>query len=916
MREFLKKRQERKQKIVSLVKADQQRSKKRKAEIATLAPEEQQIARKQDKIQAKFKKNELKVQLKQMDRKERKSFKKAAKIYRKVNHRRGRTIGWALFLSLILIIAVQVGPTVSNFVNVLTAKDITMDSSTPEALAAMQYGDQISEEVANEGIVLLKNDNNNLPLDNRKVNIFGTSSHSLRYGGGGSGASDISRAVNFYEGLSAAGIEYNESLFNLYQDLAGIETKESTGIIQVLKALAGGGITDEPDIDYLTDDIITEAKAYSDDAFIMISSAGTEASDFTVDQLMLTENKRALIEKVAENFENVTIIVNAGNTIDLGFIEEYSSIKSAIWIGTPGPYGATSLGKILTGEMNPSGRLTDTYAYDVASSPASVNFGDYQYDNYDKAFINYQEGIYVGYRFYESFYEGNEAAYQQAVQYPFGYGLSYTNFNWEVTAKNFDLDGIELTVKVTNTGDFAGKDVVQLYYSAPYIEGGLEKSAIELGAYAKTEELKPGESEEVTLHFATRDMASYGTGEEAYIMDEGIYQIKLAKNVHEIVDTFDFSIDNTIVIKENDKTGVAYENRFTDAAGGLKYLSRSDWEGTFPNDSTISHTAPQSLLDAVNRVDIPENLTMPTFNADNGLKLVDMQGLAYDDPKWDAFLDQFTAEEFKKLVTHGAYKTIGIERLGVPQTLLMDGPAGYSYFFGSFNAASYASEIVVASTWNDELAYRMGEAAGKEARTYGIQGWYAPAMNIHRTAQGGRNFEYFSEDPLISGKMSAAITRGAQDQGIIVFMKHFAMNDQETNARGGIHIWADEQAIREIYLRPFEITVKEANVLGAMSSFSYIGEKWAGANPNLLQGILRDEWGFEGLVSSDAVFGFMKAKDAIVAGNDLMLDVLGPISSKKGLDKAYKENPEWIAHGLRNSAHNIFYTILKTDIHE
>ncbi len=307
---------------------------------------------------------------------------------------------------------------------------------------------------------------------------------------------------------------------------------------------------------------------------------------------------------------------------------------------------------------------------------------------------------------------------------------------------------------------------------------------------------------------------------------------------------------------------------------------------------------------------------MPTFEADNGIELEDLKGLDFDDPQWDAFLDQFTLEEMIDFVSNGAYRTMEIERLGVPPTLLMDGPAGFSYFFKPIEAAAYPSEVVLASTWNHDLAYAMGEAVGKEARAYGIQGWYAPGMNIHRTAFGGRNFEYFSEDPILTGEIATDLTRGAQDQGIIVFMKHFALNDQETNARSGNLVWANEQAIREIYLKPFEMTVKEGEVLGAMSSFSIIGTKWAGANPVLLNDVLRDEWGFEGFVSSDAVFGFMEAPDAVVAGNDLMLDIMSPHAQVKMLEDAYEKDPSGIANGVRTSTHHVLYTILQTYLFE
>jgi len=914
--DYFKNKQAKKSELVRKVKEDKAKLRERKQEIKALPEAARKAAIDHDKQLQHEQKQQRKMELKALNRKDRRAMKKEAKRYKKIKNRPRRFTGWSIVAVVVILLFVQFGPIASGLIDALTGKHITAVTDSPEGIAAREYGGKIAEEIANEGIVLLKNEDKQLPLNDKKVNVFGLAALELRYGGGGSGAGDTSRAVNLFKGLENAGIAYNTELHDLYQEVgakAGVGAKASTGIVQVVKGMLGMNSSDEPKVDYLTDEAIKQAKAYSENALIVIASESTEASDATAEQLKLTENKRALIEKVANSFKNVTIIVNAGNALELGFVEEYESIKSVLWIGTPGPYGANALGNILAGNVNPSGRITDTYVYDNSSSPASVNFGDYKYDNLKYSFLNYQEGIYVGYRFYETYFLNDEAGYKDTVLYPYGHGLSYTDFEWKVLNQTLSEEKIELQVEVKNVGDRAGKDVVQVYYSAPYIAGGTEKSAIELATYAKTSLLEAGQSEVLTLSFAAEEMASYDMNvEEAYVLDPGTYSIKVARNVHDIAASYDLELAQKKVYKEDKDTKTAYENRFDLAKGEITYLSRNDWKKTYPSDENISHEAPEYVLDAFSKKKEASNMEMPTIGADNGLKLEDLKGLAFDDPKWATFLDQLTMDEMIDYVANGAYRTMAIDRLGVPKTLLMDGPAGFSYFFKPIEAASYPSEIVIAATWNNDLAYRMGEAVGKEARAYGIQGWYAPGMNIHRTAQGGRNFEYFSEDPVLSGKMAASMINGAEDQGIIAFMKHFALNDQETNARSGNLIWANEQAIRELYLKPFEITVKESSPLGAMSSFSIIGTKWAGANSVLLNDILRKEWGFEGFVSSDAVFGFMKAPDAVVAGNDLMLDIMTPSKNVKLLKEAYKKDPSGIAIGVRTSVHHVLYTILQT----
>jgi beta-glucosidase len=911
MIEYFKKRKAWKQEILQRVREDKAMQKERKQEISALPKTERKEAVKSDKLLRKKEKQQRKEELKSLSRKDRKVTKKEAKMYKKLKNRPRRIAGWSVVALLLLTVSLTVGPTVSSLVGNITGKHITIHTTSAEGVKAREAADVIAEKIANEGIVLLKNENNSLPLADKKINVFGSSAFSFKYGGGGSGASDQSRAINLFDALKNAGIEYNQELYDYYTglpELKEVTGKSETGLVQVIKGmLSGKEAAGEPDV---TKTALDQAIEYSDNAMIIIQSEAVEASDVSVDQLKLSDEMHDLVEKVAKNFSNVTIVVNAGNTLELGFVEEFPSIQSVLWVGTPGPFGTNSLAKVLSGELNPSGRITDTYVYDVGSSPASENFGDYKYENLDLSYLNYEEGIYVGYRFYETFYQGNEEGYKQTVQYPFGSGLSYTIFDWNIVHSQINNDSIELQVEVKNTGEVEGKDVVQVYYSAPYTPGGIEKSAINLATFAKTKSLKPGESEVLSLTYATKDMASYDMANENYILEKGTYQIKLARNVHNIDHTLNFELPEDILYKTDADTGTAYKNRFTQSDNEITVLSRNDWEGTYPSVEDDVTVASEKVIERVQGHELNEDVALPTTDADNGLKLEDLKGLDYDDPKWDEFLDQLTVEQMIDYVSEGAYHTKAIDELGIPSTVLMDGPAGFNFFFKKFEAGAYPTEIVIAATWNKDLVYEMGEVIGKEARAYGIHGWYAPALNIHRTAQGGRNFEYMSEDPVLNGMIGAYLSKGAQDQGVTVFMKHFIMNEQETNARSGILVWSNEQAMREIHLRPFEMTVKVAGVTGAMSSFTYIDGKWA--NPELLNGMLRDEWGFRGLVSSDAVFGFMEPQKAITSGNDLMLDILSVTKNKKRLKEAYNEHPEAITVGLRNSLHNSLYATLKT----
>ena len=904
-----------KQQVKAEFLADKEKRESRQQELAALSTEERKAGKRKDRAAKRQAKKDRKAAIKTMSKDERKAAKKHDKYYRKLETRPRRYIINGILLALLIFGIFVAAPFVGDIQDLMS---LELTTDTPEAAAALAHGEEVAEMISDEGIVLLKNDDNLLPLQDTTLNVFGYQAMNFRIGGGGSGGSDQSRAVDLYQGLSNASIAYNPDLYAFYA--ANTENNEqATGVGQVLEMMAGGTTPNEPAIDYLTDEMIQQAQAYSSNALIVLASSSVEAADAEIEQLKLSENERALIEKVAANFANVIIVVNAGNALELGFLDEYPSLKAALWVGTPGPKGANSLGKTLTGELNPSGRLVDTYAYDAGSNPASVNFGDYDYTNIDGiSFLNYEEGIYIGYRFYETFCADDEDGYWDAVQFPFGYGLSYTDFEWVIADQTFDSENISVTVNVTNTGNMAGKDVIQVYFSAPYTDGGIEKSAIELAGYAKTSLLTPGESEDVIITFPTRDMSSYDMNvEQAYVLEAGEYQIHVSKNVHEAVETLTYTVDETVVYNEDDATGTAIVNQFDYANGELTYLSRSDWDGTYPSITDTVFAAPQTVVAAFAEQPAKVDGTLPITGADNGIMLADLKGLAYDDPLWQDYLDQFTVEEMKLLITNGAYRTLPVERLGLPASVLLDGPAGINFFFKANTTAAYPTEVVIASTWNDELAYLMGEAVGTEANAYGVQGWYAPGMNVHRSPQGGRNFEFFSEDPLLSGRMSANMVSGAQSRDILVFMKHFILNEQEINARSGLSVWASEQAIREIYLRPFEITVKEGQVRGVMSSFIHVGHKWAGGNPELLQNVLRDEWGFVGIVSTDAVLGgWMDLNLAVRNGNELML---APMASgqERRFDEVYAEDPVGVLQGARERVHNIAYSILNfTDLVE
>ena len=858
-----------------------------------------------------------------------------------------------IVLSLLLVVTCVANFVALRFTNVITMYFTTIDLNDSDIQKVRNESTETAKSLADEGFVLLKNENNVLPLANKQVNVFGYSSIDINFGGTGSGSGSDEYNVGFYEGLENAGISVNEDLKAFYND--AYTEKQKTNVM----AMVGGDYNSyEPSIDTYTEEMIDQAKDYSDTAIVVLTRNGGEGGDLPQDTaayqggtagehyLELNKNERDMITMVEENFENIIVVINSSNAMELGFLED-EAIDGALWIGGPGCEGCDSLGQILAGEINPSGRLADTYAYDLTSNPSYYNFGQFLYENtsnkykliFDNpsvfngehyAYVDYAEGIYVGYRYYETRWidnetnECDEAAYEQAVQYPFGYGLSYTSFTQEISDFKDDGNTVTVDVTVTNTGDVAGKDVVQLYYTPPYYVGGIEKAFVNLADYEKTEILEPGESQTVTISFDYEDMASYDyQNNGCYVLEHGDYEIKLMNNAHDLIDSRTVTVASDVVYNDanagaRSTDNVAAVNQFDDVSEGndVTYVSRADWEGTLPTSRPANKDASEEIINEIEN----QGLTEEQQNEDaedivvqnNGITIEDVKGLDYDDPTWDKLLEQISVDEMVNLIATGGYATASIESIGKNATSDQDGPQGInSLISGDVKGVVFPSEVVVASTFNKQLAEEMGQALGSESAEYGIAGLYGPAMNTHRSPFGGRNYEYYSEDGVLAGKTAAAFVRGANEAGIYCYMKHFALDEQETE-RLDISIWCNEQAMREIYFKPFEICVKEGGVTAAMASDSFIGGTWAGEREELMNTVLRDEWGFHGMVITDFVTSNSKDADrAIRSGTDLSLTTLGNLTPSE-LSTGTAAGRQ----ALRTATHNILYTVANSNAQE
>ncbi|MDR1272125.1 MAG: glycoside hydrolase family 3 C-terminal domain-containing protein [Clostridiales Family XIII bacterium] len=829
--------------------------------------------------------------------------------------------------------------------------------------------DEMVETVEGEGIVLLKN-NDVLPLSGGKVTLFGRDSADPIYGGSGSGSVDLSSAVNFKTGLEHAGFSVNEPVYSILEQYASFtESTDARGsAVKTYEHPRANIAMDDPSastwyIGEMPVENYAGAEAsfteWPDAAIVIFGRGGGEGGDLAQDmegfdenyeagqhQLELNFDEKQTLALAEAHFDTVVVVINSSNVMELGDLQNDENVDAILWIGAPGQTGFNAVGEVLSGNINPSGRTSDIYPADLTKDPTFANFGDFRYSNIGSGksgdggyYVQYEEGIYVGYRYYETAAVEGALDYEKAVVYPFGYGLGYTDFSWEVTGQALDEDHISVSVEVTNTGDVAGKDVVQLYYSAPWEQGGIEKSSVVLGDFAKTKMLAPGEAETLTLSFATETMASYDyKGEKAYVLEEGDYEIRLQTDSHNVKDgapPLVYTVDSTAVLD-----GAA--NRFDDVSamfadeaenGFALNMSRADFTGTFPtapaaSDKIANDDIVAGYQEYVAADHLDEAAKMPATGEDNGLQLIDLRGVDYDDPLWDDLLDEIAVEDMMNVFMNGAYTSFPIPGIGKPQTVDYDGPSGISSYMTELSCTAYPSEVVIASTWNTDLAAQIGEILGNEALANDVNGWYAPGVNIHRSQFGGRNFEYYSEDGLLSGKIAAACISGAAEKGLYAFIKHFALNEQETNrVNNGVSTWANEQAIREIYLKPFEIAVrspkttvkyisgtdgavseKEMNACTAvMSSFNRIGATWAGGSSALMTDVLRGEWGFEGMSITDFnLYPYMSPDQGLAAGSDLMLTY----QSMKDIDDTSSATA---VTRLRAATKNILYTVVNSN---
>lgn len=864
--------------------------------------------------------------------------------------------GIAVIVALTVTISwICMGPQYSIVNNVLAGNDeITKEHKQDSLNTAL--------EVAEEGITLLKNEDDVLPMsDKGKINVFGWSSTNPCYGGAGSGSTSTENSVSLIKGLEDAGFVINKDLEKFYTDYR--KDRPVMGFVDEDFTVP------EPTIEEYNDlDMFENAKDFSETAVIVVTRSSGEGGDLAMSlseknnfqnaeqgnpitfstqkedldvsksYLELTTRERAMIEEVNDNFENVVVIVNSSAAMELGWLDEYENMKGALWCPSPGEVGFEALGKIMNGEVNPSGHVVDTFVYDLLSIPAIHNFGSFSYENYEdvtgskenkSVFVNYNEGIYVGYKFYETAAAEGLIDYDSVVQFPFGYGLSYTDFSAEIENVEDDGTTISIDVKVENKGTAAGKYVAQIYYNPPYNNGGIEKATANLVGFAKTGLIKAGGTETVNVQFGYEDMASYDSDRiksknGAYVLEAGNYEINLCSDAHTVLDTYTAEVDSDIIY-DNENEGkrstdnTVSENQFDYGKGDVTYLSRADHFANYeaavegPSDFTLSDEAKETYASAVtfDAADYDdENVEMPVTGAENGLTIQEMEGLSYDDPKWNDLLDQLTVEELKNLVADGTYHAVVTKSINLPYVIDTDGPSGINSFFTGNRGTAFPAPVMLAATWNVELADAVGTKIAQELTDFGMTGWYGPGMNIHRTAFSGRNFEYYSEDGLLSGKMAASEVRGARELGIITYIKHFALNDSETDRAKGICTWSTEQAVREIYLKPFELAVKEGGSNGIMNSKNAIGTKWVGANEELMVNVLKKEWGFVGCVMTDALDTVSKyyqdPNEAVRAGTDKMLSA--------SIDESYwYDESTGTVTALRNEAHNYLYALANSN---
>jgi beta-glucosidase len=900
-------------------------------------------------------------------------------------------VRWEAAIAFVLTVVVIVnmicyGPMYATVSGVLNASKAEISDDV------VANSKEVIKEVAEEGMVLLKNDGL-LPLDSSvsALNLFGWASVHPVYCGTGSAASkegDLA-TVSIIQSLTDAGYALNDELVALYTDYG----KDYWGGERpTINMTSQDWSLPEPTTEYYTDSLLSNAKALSNVAVIVVGRSGGENADLPTDMhavikgtynvagteavqqnvahnynytnatfynnskeydefdegehyLELSHSERNLVKTVCDNFDNVIVVVNANNVMELDWVNSYDQIKAVILAPGTGTTGMTALGEILKGEVNPSGKTADTYVKDLLKTPSinnSGNFGNNLYTNVADltktlarkdntfngvvSFVDYVEGIYQGYKYYETASDDGVISYEDEVLYPFGYGLSYTTFDQKITDFKKNKDSVTVEVTVTNTGDKAGKGVAELYYTPPYTNGGIEKASVNLIDFGKTAVLDPGASEKITFNVNLEDMASYDSEgikakDGGYVLEAGEYVISVRSDSHTVLDSASFTVDADVNYSKDGRTSddEVATNRFGFAETERETLSRKDG---FANYEKATAKAENFELDKNKQKEVKaisvvkydaedydnKDDVMPTTGANNGLKLADLTGKSYDDAKWEDLLDELSVEDMTTLVNVGGWQTAEIKSIDKIATSDCDGPSGLSNYVTGSTGTQFPTEVLMAQTWSKEMADKIGDAMGQEFANANNFGWYGPAMNLHRSPFSGRNFEYYSEDPVLSGLFASKEVNGAAKYGVYSYIKHFAANDQETNRTAFLMTYMTEQTLRETCLKPFEIVVKNfdfnSGVLAVMSSYNWLGTKPAASCKELLTDVLRGEWGFRGMVISDydGSYGYMITEASIRSGNDLMLGY-GMADTNKLSGSAT------CVIAMRNASKNILYTI-------
>ncbi len=864
----------------------------------------------------------------------------------------------------------------------------------------VQYEEELCARVEAEGAALLKNENKALPLSSgAKVSLFARGSVDLMYGGTGSGGVSTENAPTLKDALEAQGIEINQTLWDVYTTGAAKDYTRKTpdAISDTLEANTQYAVNEAP-WSVIEKDAAGSFSGYGDAAIVVLARSGGEGADLPCgdtgngidysfgqegdgNYLALSKEELELLaglkaRKDDGTFKSIIVLLNSSNAIELDFLNpeicgtDYG-IDACMWIGDVGQTGINGVGQLLSGALSPSGSIVDTFCYDNMTNPAMRNFYSIQYPaaeslklNVDGADVQgmysvYQEGIYLGYRYYETRYEdavmgtGNagDFDYNKEVAYPFGYGISYTDFEYSGFQAAENGDGFDISVKVKNTGDYAGKKTVQIYFQSPYTdydkENGIEKASVELCGFAKTDVLEPGASEDVTIHVPKKELRTYDANNaKTYILDEGDYYFTIGNGAHEAVNNIlaakgfeetdakgDTSVTwkwtnsalDTSVFASSDATGTAITNLFDEAdpnksstsPGNVTWLSRSDWTGTFPEKAAAldANEAMVAAL-AITRYnkDEAEKAEMPVLGADNGLILASMIGKEYDDPQWEQLLDQLTYEEMVNTITLGFHNTAACESIGKAATKDENGPQGLTAALtGGASAMCYTSEDVMAATFNTELMEDLGRCIGEDCLAWGYSGLYGPGVNMHRTPYSGRNFEYYSEDPYISGVICAAETKGIQSKGVYVYLKHVALNDSESSRRG-VNTWLNEQTAREIYLEVADKAVVDGGAWCTMSGFNRWGTTWCGAYKALQTDYLRGELGMRGMSITDysGSSAYMDLIDGMQAGSDIWDSPDPTIHTTKAKTSEYENDPN-VVSAMRSAMHNILYTVVNSN---